>query len=65
MSEDGSHTIVDIRFYEGLKLFGEDEPVSEGVGDWECSGVSLWDGLCTHGLCLCALLCVHVCALSS
>lgn len=27
VSEDGGHTIVDIRFYEGFKLFGEAEPV--------------------------------------
>jgi len=32
VSEDGGHTLVDVRFYEGLKLFGEDAGVGWGWG---------------------------------
>jgi hypothetical protein len=36
VSEDGGHTLVDVRFYEGLKLFGEDEEVGRMGGGGGC-----------------------------
>ncbi len=35
MGRPQGHTIVDVRFYEGLKLYGEDEPygkIAEEIG---------------------------------
>lgn len=48
VSPDGDHAIVDLRFYEGLKLFGEPEKV-RGAGE-------TFAVLCCC-LCLCVLCC--------
>ncbi|KAI8473591.1 MAG: ribose-5 phosphate isomerase-related protein [Monoraphidium minutum] len=45
VSEDGQHTIVDVRFYEGLKLFGEDAPYA-AIAE-EIDGIP---GVLAHGL---------------
>jgi hypothetical protein len=59
VSEDGAYTLVDVRFYEGFKLYGEDEQVRwlrGGCGVaiwwlWGGCGVAVWwpDCVCAWG----------------